>query len=181
MDFPVNVLPPLFISTAGRYCPSRTRYALSSSGAFQNDTGSPSSANMAQFIPLFIPFQYNMRRAFYMVGSSAGTANCDIGVYSREGARLFSTGSFALSGSTADDIKYITLNGLLQPGSYFLGISFSSTLASYFSSAAGAATNRISGIYQMASAFPLPDQATFATWAESSIPLFGITMTPSGW
>lgn len=46
--------------------------------------------------------------------------------------------------------------------------------------ATGANTGRLAGMYQQASALPLPGQATFAAYAGVGLPLIGITNTDSG-
>jgi hypothetical protein len=177
MDFPGNVLPPLFIHSCGRYSNIWVRNAISSSAPATATDRSPNNANLSYFCPIWLPHPYMIRRAFCPNGSVVA-GNIDIGVYSPGGTRLFSTGSTAQAGTST--MQYINLDAYLMPGSYYLAIAISSTSAMLSGGLPSNYVMKIGGWLQH-SGFPLPASATFASYASSSFfPLFGVTMTPSG-
>jgi hypothetical protein len=168
---------PLFISTATRYAATETYNRMNGSltGTF-SATNWP-AANRAIFVPLKLPFPYPAKRAFWVNGGSAA-GNVDIGIYTINASRIWSSGSTAQSGTNLN--QYVTCGKLIPPGYYYLALAMSSTSSSYFNSAFSVTYNTTFGIYQMAAAFPLPDAATFAATANSVYPLFGLTRSESG-
>ena len=173
MDFPAGDSPYLFASSLSHAKASPT---VSINGAIAWTT-----ANTAIFIPIYLPYRATIRRWWWVNGSNPGS-NADIGLYSRGGSLIASSGSTAQSGASAQQFVTLGTPVVVDPGTYFLAFTLSATTASRMTgvSAATVAFLRARGVQTMASALPLPATATFATPAAAmSYPLCGITSTAS--
>ena len=185
MDFPnvADSAVPSHIGTFSRYS------ALWESSVVTGNIGGGASltwlvANKAIYIPLWLPFWYQVNRVWWYNGSSVTSVNNDLGIYDADGTRIYSTGSTAQSGASV--LQYVTVSTpfRLPPGRYFLALAISSVTANR--GGTGGATNtltrlRQSGIMEEASALPLPAVATFAAiTATQPTPHYGITRTASG-
>lgn len=182
-DYPRNLVVPTHINPWMRY--SIGTMASKLVGAIQPGGGLTWTANVAVYIPFAVPWPYNVRRMFWCNGNTVG-GNSDVGIYTQGGARLWSSGSIACSGAGLLP-QYVTPSPdmLLQPGvPYFFGFAHDSSIASHLVGLGGgslaASQGRACGMYQQASAFPLPAAATFAAYAAVGLPLIGITNTDSG-
>lgn len=176
MDFNTTVAPT-FVSSLS----FRSGYGDAGS---TNATVTPGSitwvANVAVYIPFSIPWRFPLRRVFWVNGATVGT-NCDMGVYSPDGNRLYSTGSTVQAG--ASTLQYVTANDMvLTPGLYYVGLSCSGTTTALFgNSTMLVAEARIGGIRQETAALPLPAAATFAAYAQTGgVPMFGLSRSASG-
>lgn len=131
------------------------------------------TANLAILVPIFVRFRYPVRNLFvYNFATVAG--NVDVGIYTDDLARLFSTGSTAQAGASA--MQFFAADLILTPGMYYLAMASSSTTATYAAAAVGTATReRYLGLLQQATALPLPASITPAAVANARIPLIGIT------
>lgn len=116
---PPNGLP-LVISSQQRFGPTTCAQLASPA---HSSTAWP-AANQAIYIPVSIPFYFPVARVFWVNGSTV-TGNKDFGIYTWDGAKIYSTGSTAESGASA--VQYVSVSGglVLAPGSYFFGISCS--------------------------------------------------------
>jgi hypothetical protein len=177
MDYPRNIAVPSHISSFSR---------LMAGPVYRNQgaAGTPASfgwgsANAAVYIPLWLPWPYNVRRLFWVNGTTAA-GNSDIGIYSPKGAQLYHSGSTANSGASVPQYVTPSPDLLLQPGFYFLAWSNDGTTTRAFGNLLATITGRMCGLYQQASAEPLPSPATFAAYAGVGLPLIGITNTASG-
>lgn len=147
--------------------------------------GNPSSAawptaNRAIYMPFAIPFELNVKRVFWCNGAST-TGNADMGVYSHTGARLFSIGTTARTGTSV--LQYVTLGTpfLLSPGDYYMAFALDSGTGSMVRFSSSVLSDwKMTGLLQQASAFPLPASATFATMVTAMCPLMGLTSLGSG-
>lgn len=177
-DFTVkNQLPPTHINTWTRWLSGNTLRTTASQGTPAAITWA--TANTAVFIPMAIPWAFNAQRAFWMNGSTLG--NADIGIYTPGGAKLWSAGSTAQSGSSV--LQFVTITGgmILNPGAYYLGFVVSGTTTAVGGFLPTAASASATGLLQQASALPLPASATFAApTTPVGFPLAGLTSTPSG-
>lgn len=133
------------------------------------------AANLAIYLPLTIYGPTPVKKMFWGNGSTA-TSNMDVGIYTKDGTRIVSTGSTAQS--VASSIQMVTMSPdiVLPPGAYYLAIACSGTI----SRGAGATVSSQSrgksiGLLQQTTALPLPAAATFATFAQGAIPLVGFT------
>lgn len=172
-------LTPLFIHTWGMLLGSvvHATVVLGIPGSTNWGTN-----NLATFIPFSLPFPYVVRRLFWQNGTAAA-GNSDIGLYGVGGTAIFTAGSTALSGNSAPQYVSPANPIVLSPGRYFLAFSHSSTAVNHiFARGTNTTANgRATGMYQQASALPLPATATLAQYADTRVPLAGITRTASGY
>jgi hypothetical protein len=181
-DYPRNLVVPAFINPW-------LRWGIGTLGARLNAIASPGSgqawsANAAIYVPLLLDWPYNARRMFWVNGAAVG-GNSDVGLYTLGGARLWSAGSTACSGGSAPQYTTVTPDIVLQPGQpYFMAFAHDVATASQIFGVGGttftAPWGRACGVYQQASAFPLPAQAAFAAYAAVGLPLIGLTNTDAG-
>lgn len=175
MDYPRNIVVPPFISSWSRWMNGNVMHSTASIGI-------PSSlawtANAAVFIPMLLPWPYRVARAFWALGSSVA-GNSDIGIYSKGGALIWSSGSTAQSGG---GLQFVTplVDLLLEPGEYVIAYSHNGTTNRYAGSGTIANTGRLGGLVQMASGFPLPAALVPEQYAGVGYPLIGITNTETG-
>jgi hypothetical protein len=128
-------------------------------------TGTPAvatwtTASKALFIPFRLPLFKTVYRIEVGCGSGAG-GNFDAGVYDEWGNRLVSTGATARVASS--EVIVNVTDTVLGPGLYYMALVFDATTTS---NAIGVVTtvaaSKAVGMYEMASAYPLPDPVTFA-------------------
>lgn len=124
------------------------------------------TANLAIFVPFRLSGPYLVKKILWANGATAA-GNIDVGVYSIGGARIFTTGSVAQSGTSAQQSSSATGGGISipGPGNFFLAVAkddISGSLLGCFTNTT-ASFARLFGVYQATSAFPLPDTVTFET------------------
>lgn len=166
------MLPPLFLGTWSRYGPlvdiaHAGGPSLSSSGW---------ATNYITYQPIVIPWPYPVKR-FFIYNGTAANGNVDMGLYSRDGSKVVSTGSFAQAGTSA--LQYANASYLIPPGSYYLALGLSASSATAFM-AFITNGNRQMGIQEQAGTFPLPNVMTPAAVSTIVFPVFGMTLTESG-
>jgi len=127
------------------------------------------SANRANYVPLRITQFYHVKQLWCFNGAVVN-GNFDIGIFSKDGARLTHTGSTAQAG--INQPQKVAADLWLPPGLYVLGMSMDNNTGEIFSY--GDIIYAMQGYCTENSAFPLPAQATFATYADTYMPLFGI-------
>jgi len=133
------------------------------------------SASLAIYIPFFVGRQTAFTGMF-TANAGVASGNFDLGIYSSDGTRLGHTGSTAQSGTTA--IQYVAMAITLSAGVYYMTMAADGTTGAYsMGSISSSYFGKVVGAAQQASAFALPATATLATWAQSSVPIFGITKT----
>jgi hypothetical protein len=171
------MFPPLFMSTLSRY--SKVDDAGKTSTAVSDSTW---VANLAYLVPIRIPWPYPIKR-FFVYNGATPAGNCDMGLYARNGARLISTGSFAISGGS--HMQYQAASYLASPGSYWLALAYDSSSASVkfygLSGGGGASFCRHLGIPVVNTGFPLPVNVSPVGSTYSLYPIYGFTLTESGW
>lgn len=183
-DWPADdpaVCTPLFVSTFSRYAGGWDLPSLGSSQ--QAATITWPVANTAFYVPIALPFPYEVKRVFWVNGSSITSTNMDFGIYAATGTKLYSTGSTAASGASVPQYTTPSPGFVLPPGRYYFALADSSTTSSRGGQGSVAATvARLAeaGVLQQASALPLPASMTGAAVANAVYPLCGITRTASG-
>ena len=122
------------------------------------------SNNLALYYPINLPGDFLTGYLWTMNGSAAA-GNIDVGVFdARTGAKMFSSGSTAMAGTTV--VQKITLAKpkLLKSGAYYLGLSCSTTGAAFYDNLVWATNlNALMTFYEQASALPLPTTMSKAT------------------
>lgn len=132
-------------------------------------------------MPVILPFPYLVSRVWWGCGSVAGgTGNFDFGIYTLDGTQIYHTGSTA--SGTASSIQYVSVATpfVLPPGSYYMALVNDGTTNRAWGIGGNLGTQRAAGMYQQATALPLPATATFATYGTAFFPHCGITRTASG-
>lgn len=170
---------PLFVNTIGPQCPA---LVLGANLLAAQPASVTWVANLAVFMPIILPWDYPVSRVFWTNGSTA-SSNCEFGIYTDDGAKIYSTGSVAQAG--ADGPQYVDpTDFLLAAGNYFFAYTCNGT-TNRTRGFTGYTTNflRQMGVYQQASAGPGSLPATMASVAAASQALYavcGITRTASG-
>jgi hypothetical protein len=178
-DFPTEELSPLHLHTNMFTFPSAMTLRLIGSALVNPVSIAWPTANLALYIPFKVTVPYPVKRLFWMNGSGT-LGNVDVGVYTRGGGKITSTGSTAQSGASTPQYANASPVVLLTPNVYYLSMSCSVTTNGVFGHPSTAVHNRLAGLLQQASAVPLPSTATFAAAAVAGYPLAGITRTASG-
>jgi hypothetical protein len=131
-------------------------------------------ANRAFFIPFTLLDTARFTHMFWMNGA-AQAGNADVGVYSKDGTKLASTGSTATSGANAIQLIDVT-DFTLFPGQYYLAMCGGNTGGSFIRGQSGNSNRSVrAGIAQQdVGAVTLPANFTLASVLSDYIPLFGI-------
>jgi len=107
------------------------------------------------------------------LSAALGDGNVDAGVYDDAGARKGSIGSTAVGSANTAIVLDVSDISLLA-GRFYMALAFDNATASLRRQAQF--INRVLGIKEETSAFPLPSSATFAENATRNyIPSFGIS------
>lgn len=178
MDFPRNIPLPTHICSWSCWMNGNVQRNTCSTGI---PTVTSWTANVAVYIPLYLPWPYPVKRVFWLHGSTI-SGHVDVGLYSRSGSRIWSAGPVVNSGFSQQP-QFVTVSPdlLLQPGRYWMGFSHDGSTNQVTGANAAADTGgRLAGLYQQAAAHPLPGSATFEAYAGVGLPLIGITNTDSG-
>lgn len=139
------------------------------------------TANTAYFVPFSVPVGGFLVTAIGWANGTTVGGNIDAGVYLPSGVQVFHTGNTAASGSTGQ-VQLVTVNAFLPYGNYYMALvddtSGATSNISQFG-ASGTGNVRSLGVVSMASASPLPAQATFAALGTAStnqmVPLVCLT------
>lgn len=127
------------------------------------------ASNRALFSPLFVPSPVVVKRLIVMNGSPSG--NMDVGIYRDDLSRLVSSGSVANSGSASTPQVVDITDTLLTVGRYYIALVLDNTTATIYREASDIQQLRVLGMFQMDTAFPLPDPAVPAALATTYLPL----------
>src|SRR6185295_9653455 len=133
------------------------------------------TANQAIYMPVTLPWPYPVNRVFWVNGSVVTTSNCDFGIYSQSGARLYSTTSTAQSGTNVPQFVTPTTPFTLPAGRYYFAWVSDNTTNRGFGNLSTVAFQAMSGLLTQATALPLPATETFATVTNVGQVLCGIT------
>lgn len=174
-DFPSAQLP-LFVSTYSLYSGLQTLARLVSMTA----AAVTWTANQAVYIPVSLPWPYPVARVFWANGSTVTTTNCDFGIYSPFGTRIYSTGSTTQVG--ASTLQYVTPTTpfTLPAGRYFFAWVCDNTTSRAFGILPNVNLAATAGLLTQATALPLPATATFARFSNIGPVICGITRTAVG-
>lgn len=172
MDFAGSLPVPVTIWTGGLYgLGVGTRGVNAGSGSVVSNAWG--TANLALYCPIYIPFRYPVRNLFVYNFATLG-GNVDVRIYNKDYVAL--TASVATAQAGASALQFFAADITLDPGQYYLGMSSSSTTATYGAVGSATATRwRYQGITQEATAHPLPNTATPALLATARLPAIGMT------
>jgi len=130
------------------------------------------ATNLAVLIPFRISDTF-VCSAGWLVNSGTVSGHFDIGIYDHSLARIASTGSISQAG--LDAVQAQSLTRTLAPGRYYMAIAFDNATGTIAASSLNAQRFRSFGCRQAASHFPLPTTFVDATYAHSTVPMFGLT------
>lgn len=144
------------------------------------NTNTPSAANVvdqnqAYYVPFHIFDRAYVAKQMFASTGTTGTGHFDLGIYDSQGNRLVSSGSTAHGATTGLQMVNIT-DTTLQPGQYWM--AFVSDSATDTFTRATPSFQAVRGLFirTQASAFTLPDPATFAIpTVITGLPMFGLT------
>lgn len=136
-----------------------------------SSAGVVGASNRALACPIIIPAPVRAKRIFTRNGSTV-SGNIDLGIYRHDLTKIISTGSTAQSGTST--LQFIDITDTdLPAGNYYLAYSIDNNTGQI-----GTVTPfsglmaRMTGAFQMASAFALPTTLTPA--AATAVPFIGI-------
>lgn len=135
------------------------------------------AANRALYIPFILPFDYPVRRVFWGNGATV-TGDADLGIYTIDGARIYSTGSIARTG-LASVPQFTTVSTpfwLFNGVPYYIALAINATTTAMFGTIAVTAVfSRLLGILEQATALPLPATMTGVAPTGAGYPLVGFS------
>lgn len=142
-------------------------------------TGAASFVWPAANRALYIPFIVEATVTAYQISVENGatvSGNLDVGLYSRFGARLASSGSTTQAGTSTIQPIDIT-DTVLAPGVYYMALCVDNTTATFIRSSTSLIALRMCGVQQQAvGAVTLPDPATFANPTSPYLPAISVQL-----
>jgi hypothetical protein len=159
LESPIQLIPDARVadSISAASCWSVGGYGTAPPGSVAWPT-----ANLA----IYVPFRVPVAIVAYKIACGTGaatTGNFDLGIYNAAGTRLVSTGSTAKTTANSDRVIDITDTTLI-PGMYYFAMAVDTLSAAYQGwTAPNVGYLNLLGCRQQASAFALPNPATFET------------------
>lgn len=126
------------------------------------------TASTAYFFPQMVTTTTVVRQMLHENGTAV-SGNVDVGIYDELGTRLVSRGGVAQAGISSIQVHDIT-DTVLGPGTYYLALVLDNTTGTIMRGVPHLGVLRTCGVQQMATAYPLPTTATFATLTTGTIP-----------
>jgi hypothetical protein len=173
-DFPNIASLPVTVWTGSKFSMGAgTRAPLAGTGQYA--TAAWTTANLAMYVPFWLPFRYPIRNLFVFNFATVNGTH-DLGIYDRNFALITSTGSVTQAGTST--IQFHAKDIILDPGQYYFALSSSSTTATYATMQSGTTTrHRYLGILQQTSAHPLPASATPASISAGNVKITAMGFT----
>lgn len=128
------------------------------------------AANDAIFIPISLPRDAPISALFLVNGTPSG--NVDIGLYTFDGTKIVSSGSIAHTGTSSPQRIDIS-DTYLSSGRYFIAAALNNGTGTVSRLNMNSVRAQTLGVFKMASAFPLPATAIFASPTASFLPVLG--------
>lgn len=179
-DFPSQSSPtPLLINSQSKFCAG---WMVSTVAGSLDPAATTWVAKLVQYIPFAIPFPYPLKRFFWLNGSVNTTSNVDMGIYTRGGQKLASTGSTVMGTVSAIQYAVPTATMILTPGIYYLAWTCDNTTTRANCVGGAALAGEMYGLVQETTgSFGLPATMTPVVWAQAfGVQFCGITRTASG-
>lgn len=131
------------------------------------------AANRAIFVPIVVHSAFTVAQLFCANGGAV-SGNVDVGLYDTGGNRIVSSGSTAHAGTGTLQFFNVT-DTPISAGVYYMAMVLDSTSGAIAGCVPAIGITQAFGVLSMASAFPLPTTATFATVANTLVPQLGLT------
>lgn len=106
---------------------------------------------------------------------AAVSGNIDIGIYTEAFAKVVSIGSTAQANTNVLQ-EFNIADTVLAPGRYYMVVAMDNTTGTLFRNATAVEEEKLLGMFQMASAFPLPTTLTPADVASAYLPQIGFSL-----
>jgi len=137
-----------------------------------------SVAASAYFVPVRLTQTRTYTKAWWLNGATAA-GNVDVGIYTRVGTtltRVVASTAEAQGTVSTMQVAAAFASTTLTPGLYYLAISCTLNTATFWQTGGGSAPSlRAQGVFQTATASPLPTTATAAICTATRIPVFGFS------
>jgi len=161
-DFPYNLVIPDGLVTIDPNSMCSLGYASYTGAAV---SVAWQSANRAIYIPFRISRSILVLN-MYTFNGAVVNGNLDIGIYDKHGTRIVSSGSTAQAGVSSIQTLNIT-DTVIGPGLFYMALALSTNGTILFqNTGATGMFMKAMGLAQQANAFPLPANATFATYTD---------------
>lgn len=139
--------------------------------------GSPSNAAWpAASDAIFIPFHIDrpmLARRMYMANGNVAGNTVDMGIFTKNGARIVSSGSAAQTGASALQFFDIT-DTWLSPDQYYMAAVINGTTGTTHRFNPSIILCQQLGVLKATSAYLLPASVTLATVTAAYVPIIGI-------
>lgn len=153
--------------------------AMGPLSAVMGTSGSASAVWPAANLALFYPFSVSAPITavkLYSINGNVASGNIDLGIYDGAGTRLMSSGTTAQAGTTGAQIIDTTDYVLAPNVQYYMAMAMDNgTGTTRCWTTAGTGKFAMMGMAQMATAFPLPTNATYALVGQAYVPMFGFS------
>lgn len=147
-----------------------------SNGANVQTTTVWPSANEAIFLPFMVEDPITVKKICVFNGNAV-SGNIDAGIYDASGVLLVSIGSTTQVNTNTVQIFDIADTVLSTQGIYYAAVVLDNGVGTIHLWPCNSQICRANGIYVMATAFPLPANATFAVTTRNVVPLITWTQT----
>lgn len=172
-DFPTVIdFPNPVISTASVECPAAS--VIVDSGNGFTLARAWVAANLALYMPILIGYPTTVVKMFWVNGSTVGTNHVDVGIYDSQGNQLVHSGSTLTAGASAVQSVSIT-STTLEPGLYYIAMASDATTDTFQADNSVVPVHRATGVYEQATAFPLPSPASFTGSTHAYLPFIAMT------
>lgn len=137
-------------------------------------------SGLAVYMPFVFRHSYVVRRVWWVNGSTISSTSVDMGIYTEDGTRLYSTTPTAMAGISLPQYVAVATPFTLLPGRYYLAWTCNNTTSRAFALAVATDVGERIGLLTQSSVATLPDPATFAAYAGQGMPYCGVTRTATG-
>lgn len=180
-DFPNPQAPatPLFAGSTGQF--SSIMAGAAQGNAIPSGAARTWVANLICYIPIWLPYPYDVKRVFWVNGSTNTSTNVDFGIYSWDGTRIYNTGSTVMG--TVSTVQYVTpTEFVLDAGRYYFAWTCSNTTNRGYTLTQANIPARASGLLEETpGGFGLPATMTGIAWTRAfGASVCGVTRTASG-
>ena len=144
------------------------------SGSSGMASGAWPATNLAIYVPFIVHGARTIKRILVHIGG-ATSGNVDAGIYAEDGTKKVTIGSTAVG--TGNEVQELDITDTaLTAGRYFMALAFDNTTVACIR-AAVITKNRVIGVKEETSAFPLPSSATYVESASRAyIPSFSLSL-----
>ena len=171
VDVSISLSLPHSISSISQWSVGEA-LAMTVTPAAPNLATSWPTANLAYYVPFYLPMNGTVKRVWWYNGSAV-SGNVDCGIYNEDLTRAVSLGSTAQAGTSVVQFGNIADTALVA-GRYWMALALDNTTGRIARFASDIELLAAFGCAQEASAFALPATATLAATAQANHFVFGL-------